>query len=292
MTTIATVRPSSERLGLDILIGDGVAPVVSPRWTVGAWNVQFVRLDALQTFELSESAGTAFVKVITGRLSSIGRGAYADRHEIRTTRVGGEPVEAGEAGSVFALFTAGDDRLDPVVSVADLRFDGPGAEALGWRSYESMYSAATPHFDGLDAHLAPGFHLLDADGLEITYVFTWAAGKGVDMSTHNHGRPPKPTAPAFAEVHWVMHNGTGSGGMYLTPAPGSPERKRFPVQQGEEHGPFFEYDAVSGAPLLRDNGAVDYPWHGWEAGVDDIPGQAYDVVAAFEITDRFALVEP
>ena len=46
--------------------------------------------------------------------------------------------------------------------------------------------------------------------------------------------------------------------------------------------------APTGAPRRRENGAVDYPWHGWEAGTDTVPGQAYDVVAAFEITAPFA----
>jgi Aldos-2-ulose dehydratase/isomerase (AUDH) Cupin domain len=153
-----------------------------------------------------------------------------------------------------------------------------------------MYTASTPIFDGVDAHLAPGFHVLDANGDEIVYLFTWAAGKGADMSTHNHGRPPKPTAPAFAEVHWVMHNGTGRGGMYTTPEPGSDQRDRTVVRQGEEHGPFFNFDPATGAPMLRENGAVEYPWHSWEAGTDDLPGQCYDVVAAFEITAPYANV--
>ena len=120
----------------------------------------------------------------------------------------------------------------------------------------------------------------------------WAAGKGVDLSTHNHGRAPTPTSPAFAEVHLVLHNGTGRGGMYLTAEPGAPSRTRFPMQQGDEHGPFFTYDPATGAPRLRENGAVDYPWHGWEAGAPDgePKGQSYDVVAAFEITAPYARV--
>ena len=171
-----------------------------------------------------------------------------------------------------------------------MRFGGPFAEALAWQTFEARYTHATPFFDGLDAHLAPGFHLLDADGAEIAYVFVWAAGKGVDLSTHDHGRAPGPTSPAFAEVHLVLHNGTGAGGMYETAEPGAPTRVRYPMHQGEEHGPFFEFDATTGTPRHRPNGAVAYPWHGWEAGTDDLAGQAYDVVAAFEITAPYALV--
>ena len=41
-------------------------------------------------------------------------------------------------------------------------------------------------------------------------------------------------------------------------------------------------------PKLKANGAVDYPWHGWQAGTDDDSRQAYDFVAAFEINPRYA----
>ena len=91
-------------------------------------------------------------------------------------------------------------------------------------------------------------------------------------------------------MHWVFHNGTGSGGMYETAEPGAPSRDRYPVPPGHEHGPFFAFDPDTGTPRLRANGAVDYPWHGWEAGSDDGDGQAYDVVAAFEITVPHARV--
>jgi hypothetical protein len=226
--------------------------------------------------------------VVAGRLTNIDRGAYPRPHEVRSTRVNADHVEAGPDGALIAVFTATGDISAPIRSLDQLRYRGPGAESLGWHSFESRYTGATSHFDGLDAHLSPGFHLLDDDGAEIAYVYVWAAGKGVDMSTHNHARTPTPTAPAFAEVHWVLHNGTGHGGMYLTAEPGGSTRDRFPIQQGEEHGPFFAVDAATGLPLLRENGAVEYPWHGWEAGTDDDSAQAYDVVAAFEITAPYA----
>ena len=180
-----------------------------------------------------------------------------------------------------------EDRVD---DIGALRFAGPFAEALAWQTFEARYTQATPYFDGLDAHLAPGFHLLDDGGAEIAYLFVWAAGKGVDLSTHNHGRAPGPTSPAFAEVHLVLQNGTGTGGMYVTSEPEAPTRVRYPMQQGEEHGPFFEFDPTTGSPRHQPNGAVAYPWHGWEAGTDGLAGQAYDVVAAFEITARYARV--
>ena len=106
----------------------------------------------------------------------------------------------------------------------------------------------------------------------------------------NVASPPSPMAPAFAEIHLTICNGTGSGGMFESDAPGEPLRDRLAVQAGFEHGPFFNFDAATGAPILRDNGAVDYPWHGWEAGTDDKPGQAYDVVAAFETAPEYSNV--
>lgn len=282
------MAPSTERLGIDVHIGEGAAPVVSDVWTMGGWRIQFVRLDAGQRFDLDQSAGRVHIKVVTGRLADLDRSAYAPAKVVRSTVVTADHVIAGPAGAVFTVFTATPAVPGLVTSMDQLRFEGPLAETLTWQTFEERYTAFTPFFDGLDAHLAPGFHLLDAEGNEITYLFVWTAGKGVDLSTHNHGRPPGPTSPAFAEVHWVVHNGTGSGGMYETPEPGAPNRDRWPMQQGEEHGPFFFFDPATGKPQLRENGAVDYPWHGWEAGTDSVPGQAYDVVAAFEITAPFA----
>jgi hypothetical protein len=173
--------------------------------------------------------------------------------------------------------------------VGQLVVAGPLAEALTWQTFEDRYRAFTPFFNGADCHLVPGFHLLDGDGAEIAYVFFWTAGKGVDLSTHNHGNTPNPVAPAFAEVHQVIYNGTGKGGMYTTPEPGAAERTRLLLQPGEEHGPFFVTGA-NGKAKLKDNGAVEYPWHGWQAGDDGKPGQAYDLVCAYEITAPYSFV--
>ncbi len=287
---IALLEPSVERLGVDVHIGSGPGPVLSDVWTIGAWALRFVRLDAGQQFRPDRTRGPVFVKVITGTLVQAGQSAYPVVGEVRRTELLDGGVEAASTGALFAVFSAIGDTTAAISSVEQLTYGGPLADRLLWRSYESMYTAATPIFDGVDAHLAPGFHLLDNNGHEIAYLFTWVAGKGVDMSTHNHGRAPKVTAPAFAEVHWVMYNGTGRGGMYVTDAPDSQKRYRTPVLQGEEHGPFFVFDPATGAPVLRDNGAVEYPWHSWEAGTDEHPGQAYDVVAAFEITVPYAKV--
>ncbi len=228
----APVEIAGDRPGLNVAIGAGEAPVVSDVWTMGGWTMQFVRLDPHQSFDLDQMHGTVHVKVITGRLVDIDRGAYPPPKVVQDTRVTGAQVTAGRDGAVFGIFTATPGSDAPVADIDALRFGGPFDEALQWQPFEARYHGLTSYFDGLDAHLAPGFHLLDEDRSEIAYVFVWAAGRGVDMSTHNHGRAPGPTTPAFAEVHLVLHNGTGSGGMYETAEPGAPTRDAIPDAAG------------------------------------------------------------
>jgi hypothetical protein len=76
--------------------------------------------------------------------------------------------------------------------------------------------------------------------------------------------------------------------MYTRDVPGG-DRKRVPMPRGTEHGPFFRCDSA-GRPRLRANGAVDYPWHGWQAGVDARAEQAFDFVCAFEINPAFVSI--
>jgi hypothetical protein len=288
MATTAPIAPSTTRTGIDVRLCDGPGPVVSPEWGLGGWLIRFVRLDAGQTHALDQSKGEVYVKVVTGRLTNIDRSAYAAAKVVRSTRVTASEVTAGPKGAIFSVFTKTRAVSATVSSTSQLGYSGPLAEGLTWSTFEEKLRGILSAFDGLDTWLSPGFHLLDAAGEEIAYVWVWIAGKGVDMSTHNHGRAPSPVSPAFAEVHLVLHNGTGNGGMYETPEPGSPHRDRTPLQQGDEHGPFFVFDAASGRPVLRENGAVEYPWHSWQAADDGKPGQAYDVVAAFEITAPYA----
>ena len=287
MATTTAIEKSTTRTGINIRMCDGAGPVVSPEWGLGGWLVYFVRLDAGQSHTLDHSRGDVFVKVVTGRLTNIDRSAYAAAKVVRSTRVTEPSVTAGAKGAIFAVHTRTPQVPATVSSTSQLVYSGPLAEGLTWMSFEERLKGFSDAFDGLDTWLSPGFHLLDAAGDEIAYVWVWIAGKGVDMSTHNHGRAPSPTAPAFAEVHLVLHNGTGKGGMYETPEPGSPHRDRTPLQQGDEHGPFFVFDAKSGKAVLRENGAVEYPWHSWQAGTDDRPGQAYDIVTAYEITAQY-----
>jgi len=282
--------PHPTRPGVSLSMGSSAGTRISPVWKMGGWLLQFARLAPAERLSLDTAAGTSYVKVIVGALADPPRQAYPAVGEVRSTRLAGDHLTASDAGALIAVFRATAEVAEVLSSVGQLRIEGPLAECFGWQSFEARFGRVTPFFNGADAHLVPGFHLLDDDGSEIAYVYFWTAGKGVDLSTHNHGHTPSEQAPAFAEVHQVLHNGTGRGGMYQTPAPGAAERTRLPMQRGEEHGPFFRFDPPTGRPQLRENGAVNYPWHGWQAGDDGVPGQNYDLVCAYEITAPYARV--
>ena len=290
-TARANVVPvkHATRHGINLQMGRQAHTLVSSVWSMAGWNLQFVHLAAGDSFKVNAAAGEVYLKVVLGSLSNPARQAYPRVDEVLSTRLTSDVVQAGGNGALLSVFTRTPKAPARLSSMAQLSVEGPLSEALGWTSFEARYSALTPFFNGADAHLVPGFHLLDNDGAEICYVFFWTAGKGVDLSTHNHGQSPDANSPAFAEVHQVLYNGTGHGGMYGTPEPGAQTRSRLPLQPGEEHGPFFVIDA-NGKAKLRENGAVEYPWHGWEAGNDAAPGQSYDLVCAYEITAPYSFV--
>lgn len=284
----ATKHPT--RFGVSLPMGARGGTLISPVWTMGGWRLQFVRLAGNASLAVDHGLGEVYVKVILDALAQPKRRAYPAVGAVVSTRLDDATVTAGPEGALISIFTRTASASAELSSIDQLRVEGPLAEAFRWQTFEERYSQFTPFFNGADAHLVPGFHLLDDDGAEIAYVFFWTAGKGVDLSTHNHGNTPSDTAPAFAEVHQVLCNGTGRGGMYSTPEPGSPQRTRLPMQRGEEHGPFFAIEASTGKAKLRENGAVEYPWHGWQAGEDDRPGQRYDLVCAYEITAPYSFV--
>jgi hypothetical protein len=287
-TAAALEHPS--RLGVSLSLGARAGTSISPLWTLGGWRLQFVRLAAGRTLQMDRAPGALYVKVILGALSDPPRRAYPPVGTVTSTRLDSDTITAGGDGALVSVFQES-AAVPPVLSsVMQLTVAGPLAEAFGWQTFEERYGELTPFFHGVDAHLLPGFHLLDDDGAEIAYVFFWIAGKGVDLSTHNHDNRPSDLAPAFAEVHQVLNNGTGDGGMYVTPEPRAPERTRLPLQRGEEHGPFFALDTATGKARLRENGAVEYPWHGWQAGQDARSGQSYDLVCAYEITAPYSFV--
>ena len=286
----ALATASQEREGVDIVLSKNIDMSISQQWNMGGWQIQFIRMGANNTLLLDQSHGRIFIKVVTGELTNINLRAFADEKTVRSTLVTSEKIISGVDGCVFAIFIETNDVGANVHTMDEVKIIGPLAESFEWKTFEQKFGAFTDIFDGDDAYMSGGFHLLDDDGTEITYVNLWTAGKGVNLSTHNHGGDPSPIAPAFAEVHWVFNNGTGFGRMYECSEPGSEKLKEYPVQRGEEHGTFFVVDGA-GKPQLRENGAVEYPWHGWEAGTDlETATQAYDVVAAFETNPDYVLI--
>lgn len=278
--------PSVDRLGLDIALPGRSACECSEIWRVAGWTLQFVRLQPNETTSLDQASGTVYLKVIVGVLTSLGLGPFAAPKAVRQTRVEADEVTAGETGSIFAVLIETADVPDALHSMAQLTFGGPMAAVFEWQTFYDRFGGADI-FEGVDAHIVPGFHLLDADGTEIVYLHFWTMGTGDDASTHNHSHRPSTRSPAFAEIHWVFHNGTGGGGMYECEEVDS-ERVPTLMQRGEEHGPFWQIDAETRMPKLRPNGAVEYGWHGWQAGTDDGSTKTYDFVAAFEISPDYA----
>ena len=262
----AVPSPSTTRRGINITLSKHQAVSASDEWQMAGWKVQFVRLAPEQTLALDQSQGDVYLKVVTGALSDIGLTPFAADRVVRTTRVDVDRVRAGDDGALITVFVATPSVAENISSMDELAFTGPLEASFAWETFDVLFGDITDAFAGADAYMVPGFHLLDDDGEEIVYLHFWTAGKGVDLTTHNHAGDPSSVAPAFAEVHWVLNNGSGAGGMYETPEPGAPSRDRYPMQRGEEHGPFFHHE--DGRPRLLANGAVDYPWHGWEAGDD------------------------
>ncbi len=170
-----------------------------------------------------------------------------------------------------------------------LIMSGPYDDIIQWDRFDQSHIGKNiPYFRGLDAHILPGLHLLDDAGDEIVYVHFWTAGKGVDMSAHDHSNTPSPTARVFTETHFVLNNGTGNGGMYACSGDDIHDRSLRTMQRGEDHGPYWAVDSETGMPLLRENGSIDYGFHGWQAGNDEDEGQAYDLVAAFELNPDYS----
>ncbi len=256
----------------------------SPVWVTGGRRLQLFRLGANETLTLG--GGRHFVKVVIGRIANLERSCLAAPFAVRATGIDVDELVAGEDGALFMLMSLAEDAAEMITDMASLTFEGPLSHALVWQRFDAKFAGITDYFDGKDCYMASGIHVLDEHDDEIVYVNPWTCGKGVDLSTHNHAHAPSPMAPAFAEVHWVLAAATEQSGMYRTPEPGADERERFVMGLGDEHGPFYDRDA-SGLPVLRENGAVQYPWHGWQGGDDGSADSAYDFVAAFEINPSY-----
>lgn len=290
----ANVTPqiNTARGGLDLAMGNLTDPGVSrsPTWTMGGWQLAFLRLGPGASAAIDQDNGTVYLKVIAGSVVGRNWGAYAAPATVVDTRWNADSVIAGDGGALVSVFTETAAVPANVRTMGELAIQGPHAEVMRWQTFEEKFGPAAVYFKGKPAHMVPGFHLLDSDGDAYAYVHFWTAGKGIDVSTHNHSREPTPLSPAFAEIHQTLNNGTGKGGMYLADGPDAPHRDRCLLQRGEEHGPFFDIDAATRQPVLRPNGAVSYPWHGWESGPDDGTAEAFDLVTAYEITTKYARV--
>lgn len=284
---ICRATPSNPRTGVDIVMPGDALVEESEEWRVAGWLLRFVRLQADQSIPLDRTAGRIYLKVVTGNLVNPSLGPFAESRAVRTTRVEAAEVTAGPQGALFAIFTETDTAPSNIHAMSELAVEGPHAEVFVWQSFYDRFGQRVEYFKGVEAYMAPGFHLVDGGGAEMVYLNLWTMGKGGDASTHNHSQDPHPKSPAFAEIHWVFNNGSRRGGMYECDEVGGP-RTLYVMQRGEEHGPFWVVDHDSGLPQLRDNGAVEYGWHGWQAGTDDNPSEAFDFVAAFEINPDYA----
>lgn len=300
MITLSDITPSVPcRLagrgeGLDVLIGGqsvSEGPVASDVWSMAGWTIQFVKLGAGQGLGLDQSQGKIYVKIITGAIANTGQNRFADRKQARDTRVLDDHIEAAGDGAILTILTETPSVPDNIHSMDELTVSGPHQDILFWTRFDqSSLAKGVDYFKGLDAHLLPGFHLLDEDGTEILYVHVWTAGKGVDMSPHDHSHRPSEKFPAFTETHWVFNNATGKGGMYDCVGEDLSERTHMSMRRGYDHGPFWAVDADTGMPKQRENGAIEYGFHGWQAGADGDDRQAYDVVAAFEMNPAYSEV--
>ena len=70
ITPNTIAEPSTTRPGLNITLTAKVPVCVSQVWGCGDWQVQFVRLGALESVPLDQSAGEVYVKVVSGGLAS------------------------------------------------------------------------------------------------------------------------------------------------------------------------------------------------------------------------------
>jgi hypothetical protein len=185
---------------------------------------------------------------------------------VTSTKLIGDMVVAGADGALVSIFTATNAVPNLLSAVDQLRISGPFAHTLTWQSFEARFGKFTPFFNGVDAHMVPGFHLLDGDGGEIAYVHFWIAGKGVDLSTHDHGNTPSDLAPAF-EGTW-LNNGTGSVSHRSAQASAAPSNaaKPFSDRSGK-----------------RQSSVVRSP-NGTAGKRAMMKAQSYDLVCAYEIT--------
>jgi len=275
----------SERGGIAIQFNNSneCSISASPVWGMAGWQMSFVQLAANTKLELDHSKGKNYVKVITGRLTNINRDAFAQPKTVRNTIVDANFIQAGNEVTIIAIMIKTPQAPEFINSMEQMKVKGPKAELLTWKRCDE-YEWGKEIFKGAEFYNLRGFQINDAQGEDICYVQFWTAGKGVKGTDHNHSQAPSKSAPAFCEIHFGMFNGTGQGGMVDSEV-------NLPLLEGDEHGPFWKINPTTGEPVLRDNGAVYYDIHRWQAGQDKKQSQAFDVWAAFEIAPSQAIIK-
>jgi hypothetical protein len=253
----------------------------SPLWSMAGWQMSFVQLAANTKLQLDHSKGKNYVKVITGQLSNINRDAFAQPKTVRNTIVDADYVQTGSKVAIIAIMIKTPQTPESINSMEQMSVRGPKAELLSWKRCDE-YEWGKEIFKNVEFYNLRGFQIKNAQGKEVCYVQFWTAGKGVKGTDHNHSKSPSESIPAFCEIHFGMFNGTGQGGMVDSEV-------TLPILEGDEHGPFWKINSTTGEPVLRDNGAVYYDIHRWQAGQDKKQSQAFDVWAAFEISPSEAI---
>jgi hypothetical protein len=284
-----TIMQPNPFAGLSITFTDDVVSA-SEIWSIAGWTIQYVRLQSGAEFALEQGTGNIYVKIITGSLANPTRERFAGAKLARSIETSVDQIIAGAKGALVAIMIDGHSDRNNIHSMDGLTISGPYEDIFVFtRIDQTDLGKAFDFFKGVEAYLMPGFHLLEPDGTEIVYIHLWTAGKGVDMSPHDHSQPPSDAAPAFTETHFVLNNGTGKGAMYdcTDNKPGHSNRKHIPILRGQEHGPFWLTDDQD-MPRKRENGSVEFNLHGWQAGNNEDEGQAYDLVAAFELNPDYS----
>lgn len=278
----------SERGGIKIqLDSPEVSPVISsPVWEMAGFAMQFLQLAPGARVNLDQRSGRNYVKVIKGSLSNINRGPFTAPRTVRNALVTEDYIEADKDGAIvfIMLKTAGAPETVNDMIADDVEIKGVSEEALNWNRVDEL-DWGREVFKGVPFYNMRAFQIVDGHNKEICYVQFWAAGEGVDCKMHKHETAPTAMDPTYCEVHLGLFNGTGQGGMV------DENGKHYVMGEGDEHGPFWKIDTNTGRPLFRNNGAVWYEDHKWQAGGKKVAAKNYDIWAVFEMAPDEAVVD-
>eukprot|EP00897_Mesotaenium_endlicherianum_P007683 jgi/Mesen1/6943/ME000036S06271 len=292
----------------EVTVADGVVTVtlpvpttpvaVSPAWSIGDWELQVVQVARGSSFTLPRgSSGVtarSYIKVVAGSLfgldqaGSVGPVGAPNQRRSNAVPAGCSAVQAGPAGAIFVLWTAtfapGNSKVRSMTGGKITRFSGPGSEAFKWR----LYSDVDPTFKGVDFWNLRGLRVQTQQGRRVVFLQFWAVNNGVSAGWHDHSNLNVSTA--FGEVHQMLYEGSGHGGMqYRLPCPksaggGEYIEKLLPLPVGYEHGPLWFVNSSTGEPLLsKQTGALVYPTHRWIGGGVSTSPSAYDVWVVYEM---------